>query len=142
MAAGYLDILRARHAARLLAGTLVGRLPNGTAHIAIDHSVQCRAGGGERVPGGAGAVGRGVEDHTEIVLGGDSGRAGVDAGEELVGEGRDDEECGAGAAETQAAGGEVRPVAEVPGAVAYAQGGGLGHTPVPFVAEHEGDGGL
>ncbi|MFU0437417.1 MFS transporter [Streptomyces sp. BG2AG] len=35
MAAGYLDILRARHAARLLTGTLVGRLPNGTAHIAI-----------------------------------------------------------------------------------------------------------
>ncbi|MFB6819503.1 MFS transporter [Streptomyces sp. NPDC056347] len=35
MAAGYLDILRARHAARLLAGTLVGRLPNGTAPIAI-----------------------------------------------------------------------------------------------------------
>ncbi|MGY4935913.1 hypothetical protein ACWD7T_33415, partial [Streptomyces sp. 900116325] len=35
MAAGYLDILRARHATRLLVGTLVGRLPSGTAHIAI-----------------------------------------------------------------------------------------------------------
>ncbi|AJE86638.1 MULTISPECIES: MFS transporter [Streptomyces] len=35
MAAGYLEILRARHAARLLTGTLVGRLPNATAAIAI-----------------------------------------------------------------------------------------------------------
>ena len=35
MAAGYLEILRSRHAARLLAGTLVGRLPNGTGPIAI-----------------------------------------------------------------------------------------------------------
>ncbi|MCM2390375.1 MFS transporter [Streptomyces albipurpureus] len=34
-ATGYADILRAPHAARLLAGTLVGRLPNATAHIAI-----------------------------------------------------------------------------------------------------------
>ncbi|GGV14850.1 MFS transporter [Streptomyces litmocidini] len=32
---GYLDILRAPHAARLLAGTLVGRLPNGTGPIAM-----------------------------------------------------------------------------------------------------------
>lgn len=32
---GYLDILRAPHAARLLAGTLVGRLPNGTGPVAI-----------------------------------------------------------------------------------------------------------
>ncbi|MCX5396029.1 MFS transporter [Streptomyces sp. NBC_00102] len=35
MAAGYLDILRERHAARLLTGTLIGRLPNGIAPIAI-----------------------------------------------------------------------------------------------------------
>ncbi|MFP3990204.1 MFS transporter [Streptomyces sp. E11-3] len=35
MAAGYLDLLRTRHAARLLAGTLVGRLPSATGHIAI-----------------------------------------------------------------------------------------------------------
>ncbi|MEU6574620.1 MFS transporter [Streptomyces sp. NPDC046805] len=35
MAAGYLEILRARHAARLLVGTLVGRLPNATAAIAL-----------------------------------------------------------------------------------------------------------
>ncbi|QNP62454.1 MFS transporter [Streptomyces genisteinicus] len=35
MAAGYADILKAPHATRLLAGTLVGRLPNATAHIAI-----------------------------------------------------------------------------------------------------------
>ncbi|MEU5403037.1 MFS transporter [Streptomyces sp. NPDC005963] len=34
-ATGYADILKAPHAARLLAGTLVGRLPNATAHIAI-----------------------------------------------------------------------------------------------------------
>ncbi|MEU8528921.1 MFS transporter [Streptomyces sp. NPDC048629] len=32
---GYLDVLRAPHAARLLAGTLVGRLPNGTGPVAI-----------------------------------------------------------------------------------------------------------
>ncbi|MEC4016671.1 MFS transporter [Streptomyces sp. H27-D2] len=35
MAAGYADLLRTRHAARLLAGTLVGRLPNATAALAI-----------------------------------------------------------------------------------------------------------
>ncbi|MEV4429666.1 MFS transporter [Streptomyces sp. NPDC049602] len=32
---GYLDILRAPHAARLLTGTLIGRLPNGTGPIAM-----------------------------------------------------------------------------------------------------------
>ncbi|MFI9627855.1 MFS transporter [Streptomyces sp. NPDC052042] len=51
MAAGYLDILRARHAARLLAGTLVGRLPNGTAHIAI--VLFTRAEGGSYTLAGA-----------------------------------------------------------------------------------------
>ncbi|GGS05412.1 MFS transporter [Streptomyces nojiriensis] len=35
MAAGYAELLRTRHAARLLAGTLVGRLPNATGPIAI-----------------------------------------------------------------------------------------------------------
>ncbi|MGW0751584.1 MFS transporter [Streptomyces sp. NPDC002587] len=35
MAAGYAELLRTRHAARLLVGTLVGRLPNATAPIAI-----------------------------------------------------------------------------------------------------------
>lgn len=35
MAAGYAELLRSRHAARLLAGTLVGRLPSATGHIAI-----------------------------------------------------------------------------------------------------------
>lgn len=35
MAAGYLEILRTKHAARLLAGTLTGRLPNATAAIAL-----------------------------------------------------------------------------------------------------------
>ncbi|MGW0735467.1 MFS transporter [Streptomyces sp. NPDC002851] len=35
MAAGYGELLRTRHAARLLGGTLVGRLPNATGHIAI-----------------------------------------------------------------------------------------------------------
>ncbi|MFF0448605.1 MFS transporter [Streptomyces sp. NPDC004609] len=34
-AGGYADILKAPHAARLLAGTLVGRLPNATAPVAI-----------------------------------------------------------------------------------------------------------
>ncbi|MER7517616.1 MFS transporter [Streptomyces sp. NPDC126499] len=41
---GYLDILRAPHAARLLTGTLVGRLPHGTGPIAI--TVFTRAEGG------------------------------------------------------------------------------------------------
>ncbi|MFD7977805.1 MFS transporter [Streptomyces sp. NPDC059071] len=41
---GYLDILRAPHAARLLTGTLVGRLPNGTGPVAI--TVFTRAEGG------------------------------------------------------------------------------------------------
>ncbi|MBT2403739.1 MFS transporter [Streptomyces sp. ISL-87] len=35
MAAGYAELLRTRHAARLLVGTLIGRLPNATASIAI-----------------------------------------------------------------------------------------------------------
>ncbi|MFI2434107.1 MFS transporter [Streptomyces sp. NPDC018693] len=45
MAAGYLEILRARHAARLLTGTLVGRLPNATAAIAIVLFVRAEGGG-------------------------------------------------------------------------------------------------
>ncbi|MCP3770543.1 MFS transporter [Streptomyces sp. MAR25Y5] len=44
MATGYLEILRVRHAARLLAGTLVGRLPNGTAAIAIVLFVRAEGG--------------------------------------------------------------------------------------------------
>ncbi|MEU9238076.1 MFS transporter [Streptomyces sp. NPDC048385] len=44
MAAGYLEILRARHAARLLAGTLVGRLPNATAALAIVLFVRAQGG--------------------------------------------------------------------------------------------------
>src|SRR5689334_24950594 len=44
MAAGYLEILRARHAARLLAGTLTGRLPNSTAAIAIVLFVRAEGG--------------------------------------------------------------------------------------------------
>jgi predicted MFS family arabinose efflux permease len=44
LAAGYLEILRARHAARLLAGTLVGRLPNATAAIAIVLFVRAQGG--------------------------------------------------------------------------------------------------
>ncbi|MFI0514835.1 MFS transporter [Streptomyces sp. WSLK1-5] len=44
MAAGYLEILRARHAARLLTGTLVGRLPNATAAIAIVLFVRAEGG--------------------------------------------------------------------------------------------------
>ncbi|MFI1724351.1 MFS transporter [Streptomyces sp. NPDC020489] len=44
MAAGYLEILRARHAARLLTGTLVGRLPNATAAIALVLFVRAQGG--------------------------------------------------------------------------------------------------
>ncbi|MGW0612530.1 MFS transporter [Streptomyces sp. NPDC002788] len=44
MATGYLEILRARHAARLLVGTLVGRLPNTTAAIAIVLFVRAEGG--------------------------------------------------------------------------------------------------
>ncbi|MGV9452732.1 MFS transporter [Streptomyces sp. NPDC003635] len=44
MAAGYLQILRARHATRLLVGTLVGRLPNATAAIAIVLFVRAEGG--------------------------------------------------------------------------------------------------
>ncbi|MFI0818508.1 MFS transporter [Streptomyces sp. NPDC021098] len=35
MAAGYGELLRTRHAARLLTGTLIGRLPNATAPLAV-----------------------------------------------------------------------------------------------------------
>ncbi|MET7436852.1 MFS transporter [Streptomyces sp. NPDC004082] len=44
MAAGYLEILRARHAARLLTGTLVGRLPNATAAIAVVLFIRAEGG--------------------------------------------------------------------------------------------------
>ena len=44
MAAGYAEILRTRHAGRLLAGTLVGRLPNATAAIAIVLFIRAEGG--------------------------------------------------------------------------------------------------
>ncbi|MFE9255003.1 MFS transporter [Streptomyces sp. NPDC006879] len=44
MSAGYAQLLRTRHAARLLTGTLVGRLPNATAHIAIVLFVRAEGG--------------------------------------------------------------------------------------------------
>ncbi|MEU6125547.1 MFS transporter [Streptomyces sp. NPDC047123] len=44
MAAGYAEILRTRYAMRLLAGTLVGRLPNATAAIAIVLFVRAEGG--------------------------------------------------------------------------------------------------
>ncbi|KUL51591.1 MULTISPECIES: MFS transporter [unclassified Streptomyces] len=44
MAAGYAEILRTRYATRLLAGTLVGRLPNATAPIAIVLFVRAEGG--------------------------------------------------------------------------------------------------
>ncbi|MFF7355432.1 MULTISPECIES: MFS transporter [Streptomyces] len=44
MATGYLEILRARHALRLLTGTLVGRLPNATAAIALVVFVRAEGG--------------------------------------------------------------------------------------------------
>ncbi|QGV81501.1 MFS transporter [Streptomyces ficellus] len=52
---GYADILKAPHAARLLIGTLIGRLPNGTGPIAI--MVFTRAEGGSySLAGGLAAV--------------------------------------------------------------------------------------
>ncbi|MFI0231281.1 MFS transporter [Streptomyces sp. NPDC017086] len=44
MATGYLEILKARHALRLLTGTLVGRLPNATAAIALVLFVRAEGG--------------------------------------------------------------------------------------------------
>ncbi|MEH6376461.1 MFS transporter [Streptomyces sp. KLMMK] len=44
MAAGYGEMLRTRHAARLLTGTLVGRLPNATAALAIPLFVLAEGG--------------------------------------------------------------------------------------------------
>ncbi|MFD4633236.1 MFS transporter [Streptomyces sp. NPDC058284] len=44
MAAGYAQILRTRYAMRLLAGTLVGRLPNATAAIAIVLFIRAEGG--------------------------------------------------------------------------------------------------
>ncbi|MET8830223.1 MFS transporter [Streptomyces sp. NPDC004610] len=55
MATGYLEILRTRHAARLLAGTLVGRLPNATAAIAIVLFVRAE-GGSYSLAGGLAAA--------------------------------------------------------------------------------------
>ncbi|WP_156721603.1 MFS transporter [Streptomyces apocyni] len=51
MAAGYVDLLRTRHAARLLGGTLVGRLPSATGHVAI--VLFTRAEGGSYTLAGA-----------------------------------------------------------------------------------------
>ncbi len=44
MATGYRELLRTRHAVRLLAGTLVGRLPNGTSALAIVLFVRAEGG--------------------------------------------------------------------------------------------------
>ncbi|KIF70641.1 MFS transporter [Streptomyces sp. AcH 505] len=44
-ATGYKDLLKTPHAARLLAGTLVGRLPNATAPIAVVLLVRAEGGG-------------------------------------------------------------------------------------------------
>lgn len=45
MAVGYGELLRARHAARLLTGTLIGRLPYGTAPLAIVLFTRAEGGG-------------------------------------------------------------------------------------------------
>ncbi|MFI8103097.1 MFS transporter [Streptomyces sp. NPDC086023] len=58
MAAGYAELLRTRHAARLLAGTLVGRLPTATANIAIVLFI--RAEGGSYTLAGALAAAYGL----------------------------------------------------------------------------------
>ncbi|MGW1378686.1 MFS transporter [Streptomyces sp. NPDC002446] len=44
MAAGYAELLRTRHAARLLMGTLVGRLPNATASLGVVLFVRAEGG--------------------------------------------------------------------------------------------------
>ncbi|MFI9258130.1 MFS transporter [Streptomyces sioyaensis] len=44
MAAGYAELLRTRYAARLLAGTLAGRLPNATAALAVVLFVRAEGG--------------------------------------------------------------------------------------------------
>lgn len=44
MAAGYGDLLRTRYAARLLTGTLIGRLPNATAALAVVLFVRAEGG--------------------------------------------------------------------------------------------------
>ncbi|MFP8886206.1 MFS transporter [Streptomyces mangrovi] len=44
MATGYAELLRVRHAARLLTGTLLGRLPNATAALAIVLFVRAEGG--------------------------------------------------------------------------------------------------
>lgn len=51
MSAGYGDLLRTRHAARLLAGTLLGRLPNATGPLAV--VLFSRAEGGSYALAGA-----------------------------------------------------------------------------------------
>ncbi|MFG2306126.1 MFS transporter [Actinacidiphila glaucinigra] len=51
MGTGYADLLRARHAVRLLTGTLVGRLPNATAALGI--VLLTRAQGGDFALAGA-----------------------------------------------------------------------------------------
>ncbi|WP_030839239.1 MFS transporter [Streptomyces hygroscopicus] len=51
MAAGYGELLRTRHAARLLVGTLLGRLPNATAALAV--LLFARAEGGSYALAGA-----------------------------------------------------------------------------------------
>ncbi|MEU8826459.1 MFS transporter [Streptomyces sp. NPDC048636] len=64
MAAGYGDLLRTRHAARLLTGTLIGRLPNATAAIAVllfaraEGGSYALAGGLSAVYGAANAIGQ------------------------------------------------------------------------------------
>src|SRR5687767_2840198 len=55
MTGAYVEILRARHAARLLVGTLVGRLPNAVAALAIMLFVRAE-GGSYSLAGGLAAV--------------------------------------------------------------------------------------
>ncbi|MFJ4769648.1 MFS transporter [Streptomyces uncialis] len=55
MASGFAEILRTRHAGRLLTGTLVGRLPNATAPIAIVLFIR-DAGGSYSLAGALAAV--------------------------------------------------------------------------------------
>lgn len=111
-------------------------------HGGGDHPVEGGARRGEGIPGRPRAFGGRVEDDPEAVFGGDRGGAGVDAREEFAGERGDDQQRGPGAAQAEVAGGEIGLVAEFVRGVPYTLGGGLGDPASPFVAQHEGDGGL
>ena len=83
MARGYAELLRARHAVRLITATLAGRLPNATATLAVVLFTRAHQGGyalagvlsavyGLGVAAGQPALGRLVDKHGQprVMLGG------------------------------------------------------------------------